>query len=376
MKNLKVRLSKCSISSEEINAVKKVLESEYLGMGAQVLEFERNIKSYLDTSMSVVCVNTGTSALQLALSAIGIGHGDEVLVPSLTYIASFQAISATGANPIACEVNQDTLFIDVHDAKRKITANTKAIMPVHYASSSKGMDEVYTLAKEHKLRVIEDAAQAFGCKRDLKKIGTEGDIICFSFDGIKNITSGEGGAILTNDEKALQRLRDGRLLGVQKDTENRFSGNRSWDFDVEDQGFRFHMSNINAAIGIEQLKKIQLFRKKRQDVSERYMRQLKGIKNIEFLKLNYLDIIPHIFVVKAHDRDGLRRCLMDSGVECGIHYKPNHLLTKYNTNFDLPVTEDIYKKILTLPCHVDLSIRDQDMIIFKIKEFYNGGVCE
>jgi len=376
VKNLKVRLSKCSISSEEINAVKKVLESEYLGMGAQVLEFERNIKSYLDTSMSVVCVNTGTSALQLALSAIGIGHGDEVLVPSLTYIASFQAISATGANPIACEVNQDTLFIDVHDAKSKITANTKAIMPVHYASSSKGMGEVYTLAKKHKLRVIEDAAQAFGCNRDSKKIGKKGDIICFSFDGIKNITSGEGGAILTNDEKVLQRLRDGRLLSVQNDTENRFSGNRSWDFDVKDQGFRFHMSNINAVIGIEQLKKISFFRKKRQDISERYIRQLKEIQNIEFLKLNYLDIIPHIFVVKAHDRDGLRRCLMDSGIECGIHYKPNHLLTKYNTNFDLPVTEEIYKKILTLPCHVDLSIRDQDMIIFKIKEFYNGGVCE
>ena len=142
---MKVRLSKCSISSDEIEAVKKVLESENLGMGLQVLEFEQAIKKYLQTSMEVVCVNSGTSALQLALSALGIGYGDEVLVPSLTYVANFQAISATGATPVACEIDADTLFINTKDAKYKITSKTKAIMPVHYASSSKGMDDVYQI---------------------------------------------------------------------------------------------------------------------------------------------------------------------------------------------------------------------------------------
>ena len=369
---LKVRLSKCSISSNEISAVKKVLESEYLGMGSQVLEFEQSIKQYLDTDMDVTCVNTGTSALQLALSALDIGPGDEVLVPSLTYVGSFQAISAIGAMPIACEVNKETLFIDIHDAKRKITTKTRVIMPVHYASSSKGMSAVYALSQEYKLRVIEDAAQAFGCEKNGKKVGVNGDIICFSFDGIKNITSGEGGAVLTSDTKVLQRLRDDRLLGVKKDTEKRFSGKRSWDYDVCNQGFRFHMSNINAAIGIEQLKKIDIFKQKRQAIIRKYINNLKKIKYINLLKIDYGEIIAHIFVIKAKKRDELRQYLLDNNIESGIHYKPNHLLSKYSSDLELPITESIYKEIITLPCHIDLTAEQQNFVIDKIRCFYKN----
>jgi len=369
---LKVRLSKCSIMSDEIEAVRKVLESESLGMGLQVLEFEQAIKKHLQTTMEVVCVNTGTSALQLALSALDIGYGDEVLVPSLTYVGSFQAISATGATPIACEIDTNTLFINTKDAKHKITSKTKAIMPVHYASSSIGMDDVYQLAQQYNLRVVEDAAQAFGCNRNNKKIGTIGDIICFSFDGIKNITSGEGGAILTNDASVVQRLRDDRLLGVQKDSDNRYSGKRSWDFDVKNQGFRFHMSNINAAIGLEQLKKIDKFKQKRQEISQYYLNAIAPLSELTALTLDYHEIVPHIFVIKASNRNGLRQYLLDNDIECGIHYKPNHLLTKYQTHAKLPITDSIYQKILTLPCHVDLTIVEQAYVVEKIKDFYNA----
>lgn len=229
----------------------KVLDKEYLGMGEEVKNFEEKIKNYLQTNMAVVCVSTGTSALHLALSALGVKDGDEVIVPSLTYVASYQAISATGAKPISCEINPNTLFIDVEDAKKRIT---KVIMPVHYASSSKGIKEVYKLARKFNLRVVEDAAQAFGSKRNGKLVGTEGDIICFSFDGIKNITSGEGGA---SDKELIQKVQDGRLLGVEKDTDKRYSGQRSWDFDVNHQGFRYHMSNIMAAIGMVQLDRLE-----------------------------------------------------------------------------------------------------------------------
>ena len=371
LNNIKnIRLSKCSISDNEIKAVQKVLESEYLGMGTQVLKFEQEIKKYIDTDMNVVCVNTGTSALQLALSALGIGRGDEVLVPSLTYVGGFQAISAVGAIPIACEINKDTLFIDALDAEARVTERTKAIMPVHYASSSKGISDIYALAHKYKLRVVEDAAQAFGCKRDSKKIGIEGDIVFFSFDGIKNITSGEGGAVLTRDETLLEKLKDGRLLGVQKDTENRFSGKRSWDFDVENQGFRFHMSNINAAIGIEQLKRIENFKERRQTIVRQYLSQFENIKSIKTLEFNYDEVLPHIFVIKVKDRDRLRQHLSDNGIECGIHYKPNHLLAKYRSDLELPITESVYKEILTLPCHVDLTNKEQDFVIEKVKGFY------
>lgn len=367
---MKVRLSKCSITNDEIKAVKKVLESENLGMGVQVLEFEHAIKKYLQTSMEVTCVNSGTSALQLALSALDIGYGDEVLVPSLTYVASFQAISATGATPVACEIDADTLFINTKDAKSKITSKTKAIMPVHYASSSKGMDEVYQIAHQHNLRVVEDAAQAFGCNRDNEKIGVIGDIICFSFDGIKNITSAEGGAVLTNDKKVMQRLRDNRLLGVEKDSDQRYAGKRSWDFDVKSQGFRFHMSNINAAIGLEQLKKINTFKRKRQEIVQYYLNAIAPLSMLTALTLDYNEIIPHIFVIKATNRDELRQHLINNNIECGLHYKPNHMLTKYKTHKNLPITDNVYQRIITLPCHVDLTTSEQEFVVKKIKDFY------
>lgn len=369
---MKVRLSKCSISDTEKKAVVAVLESENLGMGSNVHAFERAIKAYLGTEKEVVCVNTGTAALQLALSALDIKEGDEVLVPSLTYVASFQAISATGAKPVACEVNPKSLFIDVEDAEAKVTVNTKAIMPVHYASSSKGMAGVYSLASKYQLRVIEDAAQAFGCERDGKKIGIDGDILCFSFDGIKNITSGEGGAIVTSDAGLLERAKDGRLLGVEKDTERRYKGQRSWDFEVVHQGFRFHMSNINAAIGIEQLKRIESFKVKRQSIARRYISELAFVSDVNLIEFDYDDIIPHIFVMKSDKRDELREFLLSEGIECGVHYKPNHLLKKYSTDAPLVQTELLYSELITLPCHADLTALEQNYVIDKIKEFYGA----
>lgn len=367
----KIKLSKSSISILEQEAVLKVLEKEYLGMGEEVKLFEEKIKIYLNTPMSVVCVNTGTAALHLALNALGLKKGDEVLVPSITYIASFQAISATGATPVPCDINPNTLFIDTNDARSKITTNTRVIMPIHYASSSKGMENVYDLAKEFGLRVVEDAAQAFGSERNGLAIGTEGDIICFSFDGIKNITAGEGGAVLSNDEALISRIQDTRLLGVEKDTEKRYTSQRSWDFDVKEQGYRYHMSNIMAAIGIVQLDRIDDFKQKRRQIATTYLKELKSIPQINFLDFNYGEVLPHIFVVKAAQRDQLREYLILHNIECGIHYKPNHLLKKFRTTYTLPISEQIYEQILTLPCHFDLSYSDQMYVIDTIRKFYD-----
>jgi len=368
----KIRLSKSSIGEAEQKAVAEVLQKEFLGMGEEVRLFEEEIKAYLQTDKEVVCVNTGTSALHLALASLDIGEGDEVLVPSLTYVASFQAISATGATPVAVDVKEDTLFIDVEDAKARVTEKTKAIMPVHYASNASQMDEVYTFAKAYNLRVIEDAAQAFGCTRGDRLVGQDGDIICFSFDGIKNITSGEGGAILSSDQEVVQRAQDGRLLGVEKDTQKRFAGQRSWDFDVSHQGFRYHMSNIMAAIGREQLKRVGDFAQKRRAIAKCYLDELRSLDEVDFLAFDFEKIIPHIFVIKAKNRDELREHLLANDIECGVHYKPNHLLSKYQTSYALPVTEKVYEEILTLPCHFDLTQEEQSRVIDAVKEFYRG----
>jgi dTDP-4-amino-4,6-dideoxygalactose transaminase len=368
--NHKIRLSKSSISHAEKNAVLKVLDNEYLGMGTEVNLFEQKLKAYLGTELDVVCVNTGTSALHIALSCLGLKEGDEVLVPSLTYVASFQAISATGAKPIACDVNENTLFIDVVDASNRITKKTKVIMPVHYASGSEEMDAVYQLAKKNNLRVVEDAAQAFGCERAGQFVGVQGDVICFSFDGIKNITSGEGGAVVSGDKDFIQKVQDARLLGVEKDTDNRYLGLRSWDFDVQAQGFRYHMSNIMAAIGIAQLERIDSFRVARQNIAKKYEAEFKKLDEVTVLALNFSNVLPHIFVIKANKRNELRNYLIKHNIECGIHYKPNHLLSKYFKNDSLPITDKVYEQILSLPCHFDLKEDEQYFVIEKIRDFY------
>lgn len=366
-----VRLSKSSVGEEEIAAVTRVIKAGYLGMGQEVEHFENELKAFLKTDADVICVNTGTAALHLAISCLDIGPGDEVLVPSITYVASFQAISATGAKPVACDVSEDRVFIDLDDAKRRITPNTKAIMPVHYASDSQGIEDVYRFARYHKLRVIEDAAHGFGCKRDNKLIGCEGDVICFSFDGIKNISSGEGGAVLTTDKELARRIKDARLLSVERDTEKRYKGGRSWIFNVKYQGFRYHMSNLMAAIGREQLKKVDKFGLHRRACVSRYLDKLKTNSGVAFLDLDYENIIPHIFVIRVLDgkRDELMRILQAKNIECGMHYMLNHQLDYYSTPYALPTSEKLGSELLSLPLHAELSIEEQDRVISEISNF-------
>ncbi|MBL4888674.1 MAG: aminotransferase class I/II-fold pyridoxal phosphate-dependent enzyme, partial [Candidatus Lindowbacteria bacterium] len=251
-----IRLSKCNLTQAERDAVQRVLENDFLGTGPETQAFEQEISEYIGGDVTTVCVNTGTSALQVAVQACGIGTGDEVLVPSLTFVASFQAIPATGATAIPCDVSLENALLDLDDAAQRITEHTKAIMPVHYASECGDLDAVYQFAKQHNLRVIEDAAQAFGCSHNGKKIGSFGDVACFSFDGIKNITSGEGGAVVTKDQDVVSRVKDARLLGVEKDTEKRYAGERSWEFDVKEQGWRYHLSDVFAAMGRVQLSRL------------------------------------------------------------------------------------------------------------------------
>lgn len=367
LENLKskkiIRLSKSSISIAEKNAVAAVLDKEFLGMGEEVQKFESLLKDYF--KRDVVCVNTGTSALQLAIQSSGIGSGDEVLVPSLTYVASYQAISATGATPLSCDIDLENCFIDLSDAEKRITERTKAIMPVHYTGAVCDLEKVYGFAKRHNLRVIEDAAHAFGSKYRGKLVGSIGDITCFSFDGIKNITAGEGGCVISDDQELIRSVKDIRLLGVERDTESRFAGLRTWEFDVKEQGWRYHMSNIMAAIGIEQFKRFPIMAEKRRHLCQLYDSILKHQKRILIFKKDYSEIVPHIYpirIIGLRNREKLTKKLLEYGIQTGIHYQPNHRLTFYRNDHELPLenTEKVYSELLTLPLHIDLT--DDDVL--------------
>ena len=374
MNSNNLRLSMSVLGNEEQQAVTKVIEEDgYLGMGVEVYNFEKEIAEYLGVPHNwVVCVSSGTAALHLAVQATT-SPGEEVLVQSLTYVSSFQAISASNAVPVSCDVNIDTGTISIDDAKDRVTDKTKVIMPVHYASNPEEIDDIYSFAKINGLRVIEDAAHAFGCLYQGKKIGSFGDIICFSFDGIKNITSGEGGCVVTSDSKITEYVRDARLLGVKKDTENRFAGKRSWDFDVTHQGYRYHMSNLFAAIGRAQLKKLDLvFGPKRKKIARLYREELSNIDGLSLFNANLNEQIPHIQPVRITNgkRDLVIETLKKHQIETGIHYKPNHLLSLYRDNIknNLPVTEKLYSEILSLPLHPNLETKDIIKISNLIKE--------
>ena len=364
----RIRLSKSCLGDSEKSAVREVLDHEYLGMGSYVQQFEEDLSEFF--GRPAICVANGTAALHLALQACGIGHGDEVLVQSLTYVASYQAISATGARPVSCDVDPSSLTIDLKHAENLITSRTKALMPVHYAGGVGPLDEIYNFASKHGLRIIEDAAHAFGSTYHGTKVGGFGDISCFSFDGIKNITCGEGGCVVSNDKQILDVIQDLRLLGVNKDTLKRFSGQRSWDFDVLSQGWRYHMSNMNASIGIVQLSRFPVLAQRRQSLAKLYTTLLSDCLQIIPVFNEFNEVVPHIYPVFLSlplDRDLVRKLLLDAGVESGYHYQPNHKLSFYYSSHSLPITDSLSTRLLTLPLHPDLDDLDVIYVVNTLK---------
>lgn len=384
-KTMTMRLSRSIVGEAEAEAVRRVIcEDGYLGMGSEVQRFERDLAAYLDVPEErIVTANSGTAALHLAVQAVlerapSVPDGQpEVLVPSLTFVASFQAIGAGGGTPVPCEIRPDTGTIDLEDAARRLTPRARAIMPVHYASNPADLDGVYAFARAHGLRVIEDAAHAFGCRWKGRRIGSFGDVVCFSFDGIKNITCGEGGCIVTADAAVAALCRDARLLAVKNDSEKRFAGARSWDFDVDRQGWRYHMSNIMAAIGRTQLARLDgEFAPARRALAARYRERLNALSGVTPLTPDPdAEIIPHIFPVRI--ANGRRAAVADAlaarGIPTGRHYKPNHLLSLYGGGrLSLPVTERFFEEILTLPLHPGLTRDDVDAVCDGIAHALEG----
>lgn len=322
-----IKVSRGCISDEELVEVRDAFEYGYFGLASKVTEFEEKVGKYLGADY-VIAINTGTSALHLALDALGVGAGDEVIVPSLTFVGCFQAITATGATPVACDICPDTLLMDLEDAGKRISAKTKAIMPVHYAGNPCDIHGLLELKNRHGMRIIEDAAHAFGSTYKGQKIGSFGDIICFSFDSLKNITCGEGGVIVCRDKQLADLIRQKLLLGMDRKSHAASSWKeREWFFEVKTQGFRYHMSNINAAIGLAQLKKVDSFITRRRDICREYDGAFEDLPGIQRLPIDYDEVAPHIYVIRVQDRrrDALMQFLKDLDIETSIYYIPNHL---------------------------------------------------
>ncbi len=368
MSKWQIPLFDVKFNPEEIAAVSNVLKSSWLTMGEITEKFENAFAKFLGVKHAFAVTN-GTAALHIACQLMGLRQGDEVICPALTFIASSNCVVYTGAKPVFADiVAPHNLNIAPGDIKKKISPKTKGIMVVHYAGYPCQMDEILEIARKHKLFVIEDAAHAVGAHYKGKACGTIGDIGCFSFFSNKNLITGEGGMIATNNSRLAQRIGLLRSHGMTSQTLDRHKGH-AFSYDVVDLGYNYRIDEIRSSMGLAQLKNLGNNNKKRARIVELYRRHLKNVKQITIPFVN-LDkkskganhIFP-IILTKKVNRQNFMAYLKRNGVQSSIHYPPIHKFKFYRNRTEykdiiLPITEDIAEREVTLPLYPSMKQKD------------------
>lgn len=369
------------IGDEEIRAVELCLRSGWVTTGPTTRRFEQEFQSYLGDDVQAISVNSATAGLHLALESVGIGPGDEVIVPTLTFTATAEVVRYLGARPVLVDVDPVTLNISPSAIAAAITPRTRAVMPVHYAGLACDMDAILALAARHGLRVIEDAAHAFPTRLDGKLVGTLGsDITVFSFYANKTMTTGEGGMVVTRDAELAGRMRTMRLHGINRDAFDRYTSRvPAWFYEVVAAGFKYNLTDIASAIGIEQLRKIDRFQQRRSWLAHRYDEALAGLP----LQLPAHPAFGsthawHLYVVRLQDgapigRDALINELAERGIGTSVHFIPLHRQPYWRDSCGLnpeafPVAEAGFEAMLSLPLYTRMRDADQDRVVAALHE--------
>lgn len=368
----KIPLYKIYWDEEDVKSVTEIIRSGmFWAIGPSIEKFEKIVSEYAGAKYGVA-FNSGTSALHAVMLACGIGKGDEVIVPSFTFIATANSALFTDAKPIFADAEKETYGLDPVDVEKKITRKTKAIMPIHYGGRPCKIVELKEIAKKYNLLLIEDAAESIGANINGKRVGSFGDAAMFSFCGNKIITTGEGGIIVTDSRDIYEKLKLVRSHG-RLETENYFVASKTMDYIT--LGYNWRMSTMTAALGISQMNKlakvIELRRKCAKYMTER-LSKVKGITTPSDPK-GYFNVYQ-MYTIRAEDRDSLNKHLLANGVSTKIFFDPVHL-TEYYTKVhqhqkgELPTTEELSKEVLTLPIFPSMSVEDMDYIVENIKEF-------
>ncbi len=376
---MKIPLFKIFWDEEDILAVNEVIRSGmYWTTGPKSKEFEKLISEYVGTKYAVV-FNSGTSALHAAILAHGIKKGDEAIVPSFTFIATANALLFAGAKPVFADIETETLGLDPEDVKEKITNKVKAIIPVHYGGSPSLIKELKEIASDHKLLLIEDAAESLGAKIKNEKVGTFGDSAVLSFCQNKVITTGDGGAVVTDSKEIYSKLKLIRSHGRSENSDY-FSTYKEMDYIT--LGYNYRMSDITAALGIAQLRKISKIIEMRRRNAQQLSKRLSGIRNV--LPPREPSGFYHIYQMytvrikeENRTRDDFAKYLFDSGITTKVYFYPVHLTHFYRNRLKyhckLPVTEAISEQVLTLPIYPSLTMKEIEYIAEKTKNFFSKG---
>jgi len=370
------------ISEEEIDEMVDTLRSGWLSMGPKTIKFEEEFNKYIGSKKSVA-VSSWTAAGHLTLEAFGIEKGDEVIVPTMTFPATAEIVCYFGAIPVIVDVDKDTLNISLEEIEKAITPKTKAIIPVHYGGQPCDLDEIQEIAKIHNLKVLEDAAHSLPATYKGKKIGTISDVTCFSFYATKTLSTGEGGMICTNDQEIAERCAIMRLHGINRDAWKRYSESGSWYYEVVAPGYKYNFTDLQASLGIPQLKKVDTMWEWRKKIALRY---LEGFKDFDLLTLpvikNDRESSWHLFPVRLNlemltkNRAQIIDELKKHNIGVGVHFMPVHQHLYYSETFNLddknyPVASATFPRLMSLPIYPGMTDTSVEKVITSVREILN-----
>jgi len=371
--------SRPSINSEDISAVNAVLKSGWITTGSKNTEFEKNFCSYTG-SPHAVALTSATAGMHLLLKALGIGEGDEVITPSMTWVSTVNLITLAGAKPIFADIDKDTLMINKKSVENCLSEKVKLMIPVHFAGASVDMDPLRQIAKTHKITIVEDAAHALGTAYKGVQTGGVGTSI-FSFHPIKNITTGEGGMICSDDVELIQKIQRLKFHGLGMDSFDRATQGRLPQVQVIEPGYKYNLPDMQAALGISQLKRISVFNKKRERLALLYLELLEDVDQIMPLSPPGEDITHswHLFIVRldtekaAMTRDRFMEKLKENNIGTGLHFRAVHLQKYYRDTLDIPPgalvnTEWNSERILSLPLFPGMTEKDVHRVVSTIKK--------
>jgi dTDP-4-amino-4,6-dideoxygalactose transaminase len=366
-----------SIGEDEISEVVDALRSGWLTTGPKVRRFEEDFAAYTG-ARHAIAVNSCTSALHVALAALGIGQGDEVIVPTMTFCATANVVVHLGATPVLVDVREDG-HTTAALIERAITPRTRAILPVHYAGEACDMDEILELARNRGLYVVEDAAHAAGTTYRGRKVGADGDAACFSFYATKNLTTGEGGMVTVNDPALAERIRRLSLHGMSHNAWARYTQTGSWQYEVTESGFKYNMGELQGALGIHQLRRLDGFIETRQALAQRYSRELASIPGLTLPHVKGdRNHVFHLYPVwldgreAAVDRDEFIQRMRELNIGTSVHFIPLHRHPAFRDRFgyqakDFPVAERLFSAQVSLPLYPGMSESDADDVIQAVR---------